>query len=966
MNKLPEPSLPSGGGKSTVSTVRSSGRAAKWLVGLTAAILAIVSLTDYLFYRFQISEIAAKHLRLIVTGPSLLQAGVAARFDISTTEVTEAPVSVPVEVDLYSPEGQRLLGRKESTDQQGRLQVLVPADMALPASVTLKVVALQHGSREEMSVPLAVDATRFITHLSLDKPLYQPGETIFYRSLTLSRFGLAIDREMPIRFEILDPGGAVVANSQNEGVTDHGVGNGAFVIPDDLAGGQYTLMARGLDGSFPPDKQDFFIRRYRQPRFQYKLEFFRESYAPGETVEADFSARRGDGGPAARVKLRIFATVDDQKVMEKNLQTNDQGTLKIELKVPEKIAFGNGQLTVTIDDGAAKETITKAIPINLGKVNVDFYPEGGELAAGLENRVYFLSRDPLGRPVHITGMVVNDNGQATSEVETVYEGLGLFSFTPRPGESYRLKIITPPDIKEEVKLPGVATDCPIVLTTGTGIFGPGEPLEFNIRSFKAGLPLVVGAWCRGVLVGQVALVTKKNENGMNPVVLQLPEGIGGVIRLTVFDYSVNLGQRNPPGPKPLAERLVYRRLDRQLHVQLADHKPTYTPGDKVNLSLLVTNEKHEAVAAALAVSVVDDALLNGAEKHIPHMPTHFLLASEIENPEDLENADFFLSEDKTGPVPPAVALDLLLGTQGWRRFVEKTWQQIKEEGPEKEQIARLMAINGRAGPPTVYDNLGRIRADYQKSLAAYHARQSKYHSLAITISFLAALGLLVLSTMLGLLRIVRGGSSWWFGLDAGACCVITGASLLNSQHFAGDNKQAAAFLPYHAPAQAIATKQTPPEPAVKKESGKNIGLPEAGRQWKWASAGLPGRTAADEQSAPGRDHRESKNLDKERQALNQELARRKLPELSKLDAKQWEQYRFVVRQYAHEHITGQPGVRNDFAETLFWHPLLIAGADGKVSVSFDLSDLVTTFRLSADAHGDGRIGSAQAEISTKK
>ena len=55
-------------------------------------------------------------------------------------------------------------------------------------------------------------------------------------------------------------------------------------------------------------------------------------------------------------------------------------------------------------------------------------------------------------------------------------------------------------------------------------------------------------------------------------------------------------------------------------------------------------------------------------------------------------------------------------------------------------------------------------------------------------------------------------------------------------------------------------------------------------------------------------------------------------------------------------------MRSDFAETLYWNPLLIAGADGKAPLSFDLSDSVTTFRLLADAHGAGRIGSGRADI----
>ena len=44
---------------------------------------------------------------------------------------------------------------------------------------------------------------------------------------------------------------------------------------------------------------------------------------------------------------------------------------------------------MVVDDGGTIETIAKTIPINFGKVEVKFYPEGGDLVAGVENRVYF-------------------------------------------------------------------------------------------------------------------------------------------------------------------------------------------------------------------------------------------------------------------------------------------------------------------------------------------------------------------------------------------------------------------------------------------------------------------------------------------------------------------------------------------------------------------------------------------------
>src|SRR5205085_585201 len=49
---------------------------------------------------------------------------------------------------------------------------------------------------------------------------------------------------------------------------------------------------------------------------------------------------------------------------------------------------------------------------------------------------------------------------------------------------------------------------------------------------------------------------------------------------------------------------------------------------------------------------------------------------------------------------------------------------------------------------------------------------------------------------------------------------------------------------------------------------------------------------------------------------------------------------FQVREYAHHHESSASGARADFAETLYWNPLVITGSDGKATIKFDLSDAV--------------------------
>ncbi len=164
-------------------------------------------------------------------------------------------------------------------------------------------------------------------------------------------------------------------------------------------------------------------------------------------------------------------------------------------------------------------------------VEVKFFPEGGELVAEMENRVYFAARDAQGRPLTISGKVLDSGGRAVARLETAFEGMGTFAIEPRVGELYRLKIEQPESLKIEPRLPEVATANQVVLTTGLGVFPAGKPLEFNVRASEAGIPLVATAWCRGVTVGEQALVTEATANSVSiPLVDEPHGGAGGVIR----------------------------------------------------------------------------------------------------------------------------------------------------------------------------------------------------------------------------------------------------------------------------------------------------------------------------------------------------------------------------------------------------------------------------------------------------
>ena len=118
----------------------------------------------------------------------------------------------------------------------------------------------------------------------------------------------------------------------------------------------------------------------------------------------------------------------------------------VRFKLPAAIERGEASLGVKFLGGAV-ETITRPLPIVLKKLNVEFYPEGGDLAADLPNRVYFQVRTPLGKPADLKGRLFEDGKPLPVAVETLHDdkepgvnqGMGRFEFTPKAGKKYELQ-----------------------------------------------------------------------------------------------------------------------------------------------------------------------------------------------------------------------------------------------------------------------------------------------------------------------------------------------------------------------------------------------------------------------------------------------------------------------------------------------------------------------------------------------
>ena len=487
---------------------------------------------------------------------------------------------------------------------------------------------------------------RYLTFVTTDKPLYRPGEQVLVRGLVLE----ALSRKpypgfLQAQIELKGPKGDVIAHDTVS--TQDPVWGYAWPIPAGQPGGEYTLRVTHPRTGAAPVERKFDVRAYRAPRLKSQIEFLRDGYGPGDTVTATLDVKRAEGGVPVGAQVSATALVDGVTVAEVPCTVDGKGRCTVRFPLPSAIERGEGTLAFTIQDGGVVETAAKTLPILLQTLDLTLYPEGGALVEGLASRVYFEARTPARKPADLVGAVVEvGTGRVVARVRSEHEGRGRFELTPEAGARYALRIDSPSGIRKRFPLPEVKA-AGAVLRAREDVVPAGRrvQLEVGLRNVsKATVTLSQ----REVRVASA--VIQDGQGG--PVTLD-PGDADGVLVATVWDHD----------GRPLAERLVFRQPSKALTVELKVDRERYVPGGPVRLTARTTRDG-KPVSALVMLTVTDDAVLELQEKRdqAPQLPVMVLLEPEVK---ELADAQVYL--DPKHP-KSRLAVDLLLGTQGWRRF----------------------------------------------------------------------------------------------------------------------------------------------------------------------------------------------------------------------------------------------------------------------------------------------------------
>jgi len=292
-------------------------------------------------------------------------------------------------------------------------------------------------------------------------------------------------------------------------------------------------------------------------------------------------------------------------------------------------------------------------PSKSKKLNVSFYPEGGNLVKDIPSNVAFKATDEKGKGIEITGKVVNSKGRTIADFSSIHHGMGSFVYTP---DGTNKVIVYYDGHEHRVNLPK-HIDTGYVLSVDNR---NRNALQLKIQKSKELAPdsLGVSVLCRGDVLYFTTIETAEDT-----VSLAIPQRIfrAGVNQITLFDRKGEI----------VAERMIFSQIPDKEKITLTakTNKTSYRSRERINIDM----KANAPIEFSLAVR---DAAHLPPVADYDNLFTNFLLSSElkgfIENP-----GSYFSSKDTTC----IRKLDLLMMVQGWRRY---KWQQMS--GVERTQL----------------------------------------------------------------------------------------------------------------------------------------------------------------------------------------------------------------------------------------------------------------------------------------
>ena len=326
------------------------------------------------------------------------------------------------------------------------------------------------------------------------------------------------------------------------------------------------------------------------------------------------------------------------------LRTNEKGKATLGLDKLKRLD-GHLQILIESDDKTLSRPIKLAVPINTrGPIDLQFFPEGGQLISGVPNRVAFKALSSEAKPLDFKAVLLKDE-VVQDTIQSFYQGMGSFVLVPDQS-NYMVKIIEPALSDSLYALPATINEgVAISIVEGNEEKSLIRVIPHANNQDKP-YQLVISQFEKQVVT------FKAVASGRQFFPLPIDQLGSGVATITLMSQN---------GSPPI-ERLFFVKSDDELNVSIETNKPEYDPREKVEALISVTDTEGNPVQGNFSLSAIDLERAKSPISEQPNLLAQILLNSELKGQVPTPNF-YFTDHPKANE-----ALDHVMMTHGWRKY----------------------------------------------------------------------------------------------------------------------------------------------------------------------------------------------------------------------------------------------------------------------------------------------------------
>jgi len=494
-------------------------------------------------------------------------------------------------------------------------------------------------------------------YLHFDKPYYAVADTVWFKAYVTENQNFLSGLSKVIYVDVINQRDSLIETLKLP--VNGGIANGSFPL-DQINYKQgnyhiraYTMWMLNFDSPAYFNKT-FYVGEAIDKEVKTHISYKNLSTDKQEKIDARVQFRDANNKPYANKSVNWKVVTSYTEIAKGRGTTDANGYLTISMTANQKAEYQlqKGELITTINT-TEKDVASSTFQLKNAIINKDFqlFPEGGNLIAGLTNKIAFKAIKSDGLGISSKGTITDSEGKQVATFTAQHLGMGTFSLPVEAGKSYKANVTYADGSTQSYPLPAVAASGITISIDNAEPDNVAVKINANDTFFdqNQGKKFYLIAQSKGVICygAQTALSSKTYST-----TIQKSKFPNGIAQFTLFAEN----------GKPLSERLVFVQNKNNLALALSSALPSYGVKKKVKINLAAKKDG-APVEGNFSVAVVDETKVPANEDAATTILTGLLLSSDLKGYIEKPNYYFNAPDAKK-----AADLDALLLTQGYRSF----------------------------------------------------------------------------------------------------------------------------------------------------------------------------------------------------------------------------------------------------------------------------------------------------------